>query len=475
MTMQQQSPDLSFTTNATLRGRSSLMFRLHHWLNHCLNHGRKFSLPLLLSSMLLSHATLQANEAQSLTPQTPAPQSPLPHSPQPHSNSTWYEVRDEMMPQWLNLTATVEAVAQSTVSAQTSGRIVELPFDVNDLVPQGAIIVRFTDTEQLARLAQAQAALKEVQSRLDEQRSEFSRVNDLFSKGLVAKAAIDVASANLKAATARQQQAKAAVDEAQEQLEQTRVRAPYAGIVQQRHVQVGELAQPGTPLLTGLSLEHLRLQSYVPQSLWRAVHASVQRQATFTAEHATATSMPVAARLVLSADVSAQNLTDVANAAMPTNTATITAPTSTTVSLQDARFSLSPHADRQSRSHLLRIELPKADYSQLGLTPGSWQRLQIPLGTAAERWIPRRAVLWRGNVSAVWRLQVADSSTDSQMNISTTNLTLQPVRLGATEGDKVQVLSGLNLGDKIATDAASILQQQRQATAETTAQDSRHE
>lgn len=474
MTMQQQSPDLSFATNATLRYRPSLMFRLHHWLNHCLNHGRKFSLPLLLSSMLLSHATLQANEAQSLTPQTPAPQSPQPHSPQPHSNSTWYEVRDEMMPQWLNLTATVEAVAQSTVSAQTSGRIVELPFDVNDLVPQGAIIVRFTDTEQLARLAQAQAALKEVQSRLDEQRSEFSRVNDLFSKGLVAKAAIDVASANLKAATARQQQAKAAVDEAQEQLEQTRVRAPYAGIVQQRHVQVGELAQPGTPLLTGLSLEHLRLQSYVPQSLWRAVHASVQRQATFTAEHATATSMPVAARLVLSADVSAQNLTDVANAAMPTLAATTTAPTTTsTVSLQDARFSLSPHADRQSRSHLLRIELPKADYSQLGLTPGSWQRLQIPLGTAAERWIPRRAVLWRGNVSAVWRHHATNSSTDNPSN--TARLTLQPVRLGATEGDKVQVLSGLNLGDKIATDAASILQLQRQATAETTAQDSRHE
>jgi RND family efflux transporter MFP subunit len=448
--------------NATTAGKP----RLTSGLDNLGTPSMRSRLQLLASSLLLFSTMLHANDTALNTTSTVANTQPMLASqvtaPPPNHAAQWYHVKDEMMPQWLNLTATVEAVAQSTVSAQTSGRIVELPFDVNDLVPQGAIIVRFTDTEQVARLAQAQAAHKEAQSRLEEQRSEFARVNDLFGKGLVAKAAIDVASANLKAATARQQQAKAAVDEAQEQLEQTRVRAPYAGIVQQRHVQVGELAQPGTPLLTGLSLEHLRLQSYVPQSLWRAVHASVQPHATVTAEHTTTAGIPAAARLLISPDVSH---TDVSN--MSTLAVNTTTPTS--ISLQDARISLSPHADRQSRSHLLRIELPKADYSQLGLTPGSWQRVQIPLGMAAERWIPRSAVLWRGNVSAVWR-QTTDSNTAS--------LTLQPVRLGATEGDRVRVLSGLNLGDTIAMDAASTLQRQRQAAAETTAtstQDNRDE
>ena len=46
----------------------------------------------------------------------------------------------------------VEAVNQSTVSAQTSGRVVELPYDVGDHVEKGAVIVRFTATEQRARL-----------------------------------------------------------------------------------------------------------------------------------------------------------------------------------------------------------------------------------------------------------------------------------------------------------------------------------
>ena len=68
----------------------------------------------------------------------------------------WLTLSEETLPQWLQLPVTVEAIAAATVSAQTSGRIIELPYDVNDLVPQGAVIVRFSDSEQRARLQQAQ-------------------------------------------------------------------------------------------------------------------------------------------------------------------------------------------------------------------------------------------------------------------------------------------------------------------------------
>jgi multidrug efflux pump subunit AcrA (membrane-fusion protein) len=63
---------------------------------------------------------------------------------------------------------TVEAVNQSTVSAQTSGRVAELGYDVNDFVPKGAVIARFTDTEQRAALRIANATLEEAIARLDE-------------------------------------------------------------------------------------------------------------------------------------------------------------------------------------------------------------------------------------------------------------------------------------------------------------------
>ena len=49
----------------------------------------------------------------------------------------------------------VEAVSRSTVSSQTSGEIVELPYDVNDLVPKGALVLRIDDTRQKAELDKA--------------------------------------------------------------------------------------------------------------------------------------------------------------------------------------------------------------------------------------------------------------------------------------------------------------------------------
>ena len=75
----------------------------------------------------------------------------------------------------------IEAVNQATVSAQTSGRIAELPFDVNDFVEAGSVIMRFTDTEQRAALARAEAALEEAQAR-SRRRSRSSNASRACSR-----------------------------------------------------------------------------------------------------------------------------------------------------------------------------------------------------------------------------------------------------------------------------------------------------
>lgn len=318
----------------------------------------------------------------------------------PAFSSDWLTIQPVSTPQWLELSSQVEAVSQATVSAQTSGRIVELPFDVNDLVPQGAVIVRFTDVEQQARLKQAQASVREAQSRFDEQQQELTRVRDIHSKGLVAKAALDVAQANFNAAKARLDQAKAAQAGASEQLEQTVVRAPYTGILQQRFVELGELAVPGKPLLRGLSLEHLRLITQLPQSQLNAAQQS---------QHA---------ELLLSnGDI---------------------------VTLGAPNLTISPQANSQTHSFQLRLDLPTADYSAAGLFPGSWQRLRLQTGSADQLLIPQSAVLWRGDVSMVY-LKQGDA------------VLLQPVRVKPVGSSQYQLLSGLTAGAEIAADAKSQL------------------
>lgn len=158
-----------------------------------------------------------------------------------------------MVSQQRILDGVIEAEHQATISAQTAGRVLKINYDVDDYVSKGDVLIQFRDRE-------AQAALKAAQANFAEAQAEFIRVKDIFEKKLVAKAALDKAEARFKSAQAE-------LDKAKENLEYTVVRAPYSGIVVKRHIEVGELAQPGRALMTGLSLEALRVSLDIPQDV----------------------------------------------------------------------------------------------------------------------------------------------------------------------------------------------------------------
>ncbi|WP_146908442.1 efflux RND transporter periplasmic adaptor subunit [Arenimonas daejeonensis] len=160
----------------------------------------------------------------------------------------------------------VEAVNQATLSAQTRGRVLELPFDVNDYVEAGQVVVRFTDVEQVSAQRRASAALNAAQADYIEAESSYRRTEELVKQQLLSRASLDQARARRDAARAALDSARAGVSEAGEQVDYTVIRAPYSGILTQRHVEVGESVQPGQPLVSGLSLQQLRVNVEVPQS-----------------------------------------------------------------------------------------------------------------------------------------------------------------------------------------------------------------
>jgi len=177
-------------------------------------------------------------------------------------------------PRIYRLDGVIEAVRKTTVSAQISGQVEAVLFDVDDYVEKGEVIVRLNDKQPAARLKQAQAELKEAQARHKQAGDEFARVKGVFEKEVVSKKAMDAAEASKKAAQAKLEAARAGLEQAKEQFEYTRVRAPYSGIVTERHIEVGETAQPGKKLMSGLSLEELRVNVDVPQIMINAVRES---------------------------------------------------------------------------------------------------------------------------------------------------------------------------------------------------------
>jgi len=140
---------------------------------------------------------------------------------------------------------TIEAVNQATVSAQTSGRVSEILYDVNDVVPAGAVMVRLKGTEQRAGLQGAQAAVTEARARGAEAATSYQRAADLYQRRVVSKAQLDQATASRDAAAARLAAAEAGLTAAREGVGYTEIRAPYGGVITKRLVEVGETVGPG--------------------------------------------------------------------------------------------------------------------------------------------------------------------------------------------------------------------------------------
>lgn len=184
---------------------------------------------------------------------------------EPDLHTATVEYRE--IPREFRLDGVVEAIYQTTMSAQTQGQVQEILFDIDDFVEKGSVIILLKDTEQKARLNKAKAELRETSARLQQMQDEFRRTRDLYEKKLTSPAKMDEAKAGLKTAQARFDAAKAGLAQAEEQYEYTRVRSPYSGIVTHRHVEVGESANPGQKLMTGVSLDQLRVNVDVPQSL----------------------------------------------------------------------------------------------------------------------------------------------------------------------------------------------------------------
>ena len=294
----------------------------------------------------------------------------------------------------------VEAVNQATVSAQTSGRIAELPFDVNDYVEAGDVLMRFTDSEQKAALARAEAALQEANARLAEANQEFERFSKMIENNSVSQSRFDQSRANRDAAQARLNAARSGVGTAKEQLEYTVIRAPYAGIVSKRHVELGELVSPGQPVISGLSLESLRVNVDVPQSMFHSVR-TIGKAVVYVDDKR----------------IAAESMT------------------------------FFPVADSAANTFRVRVNLPDGAAT---LYPGIFIKVGFVVGETQRLLVPQEAVVRRSELSGIY---VADGD----------DIALRQVRLGRKFGDSIEVLAGLNEGEVVATDpvAAGIYLKER--------------
>ena len=274
------------------------------------------------------------------------------------------------------LEATVEAVHQATVAAQIAGRVIEVRADAGQRVRQGELLMRLDAREAAGSDASARASLARASA-------AYERTQNLYARKFVSQAALDQAAAEWQAAQGAAGTSGAA-------LSHGAVTAPIAGLVAQRHVELGEMAAPGRPLVTVFDPRDLRVIASLPQYKLAELKKAGRARIEF----------PETGKWV------------------------------------DAlRVEILPTVDTRSHTATARLYLPE---NIEGVVPGMYVRAHFTIGRAQKLTVPPAAVLRRGEVTAVY---VLDDKGGAR---------LRQVRVGeAVPGGELEVLAGINPGERV--------------------------
>ena len=303
--------------------------------------------------------------------------------------------------QGMELDGSLQAVRQSVLSAQASGRIAQLAVKAGDKVRAGQLLAVIDDRVTQAGVSQAQAQVAQADAQLANARANFERTRNLHAQGFISQAALDVAQSQYKAAQAGSSGAVAG--QTQSQLAQgfTRLTAPYDGWVLATHAETGDLAMPGTPVLT----------VYAPQPMRAVVHVPASRQALAAKAATLEIKLP-----------DGRWVAPVARTALPA-------------------------ADPVSQTVEWRLDLA-ADVSA-ALVPGQQVQVRFVSSQAQRLTVPTQAVFRRGELTAVYVVRSAETAGTAQAGA----FVLRAVRLGAAHGSAgYEVLSGLAGGERVALD-----------------------
>ena len=274
---------------------------------------------------------------------------------------------------------TVRAKIRAAVEAKVSGRITRMAVDLGQPVREGDLIAEIDAQEIKARLDQALATREQAGQ-------DLKRYTVLLEKQVAAKQEFDAAQARFRVADA-------AVKEAQAMLDYVEVRAPFAGVISRRLADAGDFASPGKPLVEIENPEVLRFEADVPEALIEKIRRGE--------------------------DLSVR---------IP----------SIDGEIKGRVAEIAPSADSNSRTFLVRIDLPTVP----GLRAGQFGRTAIPVGDALSLRVPASALVVRGQMEMVF---LAENGA----------VRLRLVKTGKRFGDEIEVLSGVAQGERVVSEGAS--------------------
>ncbi len=316
--------------------------------------------------------------------------------------------QETTVPDYVEATGTVRAAQSAQLASQVMGTITRVSVQEGDSVRRGQALITIDGAQSRAAYQGASAGVRASQQAIAAADADYAlaestmkRYQMLYDKKSVSPQEFDEVKTRLAAAKARRDaaqanraQAEAAVSEANTAVGFTTIRAPFDGLIIAKLADAGAMAAPGIPLLTVEDPSHFRLEATVDESQIGAVRLGAI--------------IPVVIDSLGSQEITGKVVQIV------------------------------PAADPASRTFTVKIELPSNPQIRSGL----FGRARFPRGERQSILVPQTALLHRGQLDGVYVVGKDEIAS------------LRYVTLGRPEAGGVEVLSGIENGERIVAQPA---------------------
>ncbi len=167
--------------------------------------------------------------------------------------------------QTIELPGTIQARQDAQLATLEAGRVESLAVEVGDVVSEGQLLLSLEHDLAELEVAGAAAEVRAAELNLNEAQRLYDEVQQLSSQQVVAKTLIAERAALKANAEAELARVRASHSVQQERLNRHSLMAPFAGVVAERNVDVGEWVNPQSPVLTLVAQTDLRLTIEIPQ------------------------------------------------------------------------------------------------------------------------------------------------------------------------------------------------------------------
>jgi RND family efflux transporter MFP subunit len=301
--------------------------------------------------------------------------------------------------QTLALPGSLQGFQQAPIAARAAGYVRRWSKDIGSHVEKGELLAEIESPEVDQALSQAEATRQQTAASLALARSTVERWEALRKKDVVSAQELDERRSAATQAVANLAAADANVQRLRQLQSFARVTAPFSGVITRRNVDVGDLIDSGGRTLFVLTqMDPLRVYVNVPQSYAQLVKPG-QKVVVTQAELRGQTFPGTVARTAASIDAA-------------------------------------------TRTMQVEIALPNRDGV---LLPGAYVQVELPLAGAQTMIVPTNVLLFRGEGTRV-------AAVDGASRVH-----LKPVTLGRNLGESIEVLDGINAGERLVVNPSDAL------------------